>query len=55
MLGRVAHGAFDTLLLAVAIGAVSLLAGLVLGALPACPGRWPTPSTPCRPSSARCW
>ncbi|MER8004649.1 ABC transporter permease subunit [Streptomyces sp. NPDC094149] len=34
MLGRVAHGAFDTLLLAVAIGAVSLLAGLVLGALP---------------------
>lgn len=34
LLARVAHGAFDTLLLASAIGAVALVAGLVLGALP---------------------
>ncbi|MCD9876548.1 ABC transporter permease subunit [Streptomyces guryensis] len=34
MLARVAHGAFDTLLLALAIGAVALLTGVLLGLLP---------------------
>lgn len=34
MLARVAHGALDTLLLAVGIGAVALVAGVLLGLLP---------------------
>ncbi|MEV2215626.1 ABC transporter permease subunit [Streptomyces sp. NPDC050997] len=34
MLARVAHGALDTLLLALAIGAATLLAGVLLGLLP---------------------
>jgi len=34
VLARVAHGAFDTLLLAVAIGAVALVTGVALGLLP---------------------